>query len=358
MSKVTDWIKQHQIVAFFAITFVITWGLGFSYDAVMNKGNFLLAPLTFVATCGPALAGIIVTSVSNTQPRQGTRKAFWIAFFVAWVVSTLVFLANNFFINQAPLSSGMIIVTFVSGTPVAFVISMTFSRIPAVKRYLSSLIRLHGVWGWDLLALVLIPAMILLSIPISNLLGRQTIAVHQFPATGLSLIGLVVVKFLYQLFFFNATGEEVGWRGFALPRMQSVTSPLVTCLVINLFWSLWHLFLWMAEGRPVLSPEYWAQTYLELLPGTVIIGWLYNRSKGSILVAGITHAAANTAFAFFPNLDWPVFVWTSAVAALMMILVDRMWKKLPSDHPTTIQNPGKKSDLGQFTSAPRKVSDA
>jgi len=33
----------------------------------------------------------------------------------------------------------------------------------------------------------------------------------------------------------------------------------------------------------------------------VIIGWFYNRSKGSILVAGITHAAANTAFDFFPN---------------------------------------------------------
>jgi membrane protease YdiL (CAAX protease family) len=185
----------------------------------------------------------------------------------------------------------------------------------------------------------LVPTLVLLSIPISNLLGRQTVAAHQFPATGLALIGLVVVKFLYQLFFFNATGEEVGWRGFALPRMQSVTSPLVACLVINLLWPLWHLFPWMAEGRAVFSPEYWAQTYLELFSGTVTIGWLYNRSKGSILVAGITHAAANTAFAFFPNLDWPVFVWTSAVAALVMILVDRMWKKLPSDHPAVYRDP-------------------
>lgn len=339
MNKLTDWIKQHQIVAFFAITFAISWGLGFSYDAVMNKENFLLAPLAFIATCGPALAGIIVTAASITQPRRGTRKAFWIAFFVAWIVSTIVFLANNTFVNQAPFSPVMVGFTFILVVPVAFVISMAYSRIPAVRRYLSSLIRLRGVWGWALLALVLIPALVLLSIPISNLLGSQTIAAHQFPATGLALIGLVVVKFLYQLFFFNATGEEVGWRGFALPRMQSVTSPLVACLVINLFWPLWHLFLWMAEGRSVFSPEYWAQTYLELLPGTVTIGWLYNRSKGSILVAGITHAAANTAFAFFPNLDWPVFVWTSAAAALVMILVDRMWKKLPSDHPAVYRSP-------------------
>jgi membrane protease YdiL (CAAX protease family) len=140
-------------------------------------------------------------------------------------------------------------------------------------------------------------------------------------------------------FFFNATGEEAGWRGFALPRMQSLISPLVACLVLNLFWGLWHLFPWMAEGRPVFTPEYWGRTYLELLPGTVVLGWLYNRSRGSILVAGIAHAAANTTYAFFPNLDWTVYNWTVAVAALVMIVVDRMWKKLPSDHPAVYQDP-------------------
>ena len=71
----------------------------------------------------------------------------------------------------------------------------------------------------------------------------------------------------------------------------------------------------------------------------MIIGWFYNRSKGSILVAGIAHAAANTAIAFFPNLDWTVYILTAVVAALVMIVVDRMWKKLPSDHPAVYQDP-------------------
>src|SRR5512139_1405884 len=105
MNKLTDWIKHHQVVAFYVLTFAITWGLGFSYGAFLKRGQFLLAPLAFVATCGPALAGIIVTAVSNQQPRQGTHKAFWIAFFVSWVVSGLVFIAHNTFINHAPLST-------------------------------------------------------------------------------------------------------------------------------------------------------------------------------------------------------------------------------------------------------------
>lgn len=332
MKQLTNWIKNHQVTAFFFITFVITWGLGFSYLA-MYKGQFLLAPLAFIATCGPALAGIIISTLCNTQPKQGTKRTYWISFLVAWIVSTLVFLANNTFLNHAPFSPVMVGFTIITVIPVAFVISMAYSRIPAVKSYLASLIRLRGVLGWSLLALVLVPSLVLVSIPISNLLGRQPVSALHFSESGLVLIGLIIVKLLYQFFFFNATGEETGWRGFALPRMQSFMSPLTACLILNIFWPLWHVFLWAAEGRDIFSLAYWAKTYLELFPGTVILCWLYNRGKGSILVAGIAHAAANTAYAFFPNLDWTVYDWTVGVAALVVILADRMWKNLPADHP-------------------------
>jgi len=99
MDSLTNWIINHQIASFFVITFAITWGLGFFYGAVMQREQFLLLPLAFIATCGPALAGIIISAISNTQPKQGTCKAFWIAFFIAWIVSTLVFNSYNTFIN-------------------------------------------------------------------------------------------------------------------------------------------------------------------------------------------------------------------------------------------------------------------
>lgn len=338
MHHVSNWIKRHQIIAFFLITFAITWGLGFSYTA-MYKGEFLLAPLAFIATCGPALAGIIISVICNTQPREGAKRTYWIAFLVAWVASALVCIAHNTFINRAPLTLIIVVFTIVTVIPVAFVISMAYSRIPTVKNYLASLLSLRGVWGWALLALLWIPALILISIFINDPRWGLLFAVHQLPASGLVLIGLVVVKFLYQLFFFNATGEEAGWRGFALPRLQARTSPLIACLVLNFFWPLWHFFLWMAEGKPVYSPEYWGQAYLTHLSATVTIVWFFNRSRGNILVAGIVHAAANTAFAFFPNLDWAIYNWTAAVAALVLILVGEMWKKLPMDHAAVSQTP-------------------
>jgi len=337
MQKLANWIKLHQVATFFIITFAITWGLGFSYSAVINKGQLLLAPLVMVATCGPALAGIIISAVANSQPKQGTRKTFWIAFLWAWAVSAIVFIAHNTFINHAPPSLLLIGFSIIVVVPVAFVISAAYSRNPAVKSYVSSLIRLRGVWGWALLALVLMPGLILLSIPISNAIGRQPVSTSQIQGTGLTLVGLIAIKFFYQLFFFNATGEEVGWRGFALPRLQTFTSPMIAALIISIFWAPWHFFLWQAEGAPVLTLQFWIGSYTSNILLSVLIVWICNRAKGSILVAGIAHAAANTAVAFIPVPNMQGINLIMLVAALVMILLDRMWKKLPPDHPAVYQ---------------------
>jgi len=224
MHKLINWIKHHQIAAFFIITFTISWGLGFSWSAVMNRDQGLLLPLAFVTACGPGLAGIIINAVTNTQPRQGPRKAFWIAFLVAWLVSALVCFANLKFIDQFPLSPVVVGLFTISVVPVAFVIASAYSRIPSVRNYLATLIQLRGVWNWALLGLVLFPGLLLVSHLINSLLNKQPIPFDQFPDMSLALIGLVIVKFLYQLFFFNATGEETGWRGFAMPRLQARTS--------------------------------------------------------------------------------------------------------------------------------------
>jgi membrane protease YdiL (CAAX protease family) len=333
MNKLTDWIKQHQVAAFFIITFAITWGLGSSYGAVMKRDEFLWIPLVFVSICGPALAGIIVTAISNPRPGRGIGKAQWTLFLAALLASVMVFLAHHSLIEKQPLSVPLVGLILVSVIPVAFVISAASSRIPAVSRYVSTLIRLRGVWGWSLLALVLIPALFLLSFPIRDLLAGQPLAAPPFTDTGLSLVGLIAVKFLYQMFFFNATGEEVGWRGFALPRLQTRTSPLVAALIIAVFWPLWHLFLWQAEGRPVLDPQYWIAMYIGHGLLSLFIVWFYNRAGGSILVAGIAHAAMNTIQAFAPLETLQQVYLPLGAAALLLIVVDQMWKKLPPEHP-------------------------
>jgi hypothetical protein len=69
----------------------------------------------------------------------------------------------------------------------------------------------------------------------------------------------------------------------------------------------------------------------------VLIVWICNRTKGSILVAGIAHAAANTGMVFIPVQNMQDVNMIVLVAALVMIVADKMWKKLRFDHPAVYQ---------------------
>jgi len=329
---IIEWIQKKPIAAFFVITFAITWGLGFSYIAVLENGIYQLSLLVSIATCGPALAGILVTAVGNRKPKSGSKKARWIAFFIAQLVGTAVFSVADFLYN-VPVSVGYLVLVLLLVTPpVAYVISGAFSRVPAVRSSLVTLVDPRGAIGWSLIALLIFPGLAFLSIAISGLFGRNVTFTSGYAPSSYPLLVLIVVRFLRELFFYNAAGEEAGWTGFARPRLQALTSPLITALIVTLFWAPWHAFLWFAQGHDVFSLNYWIDIYIGLIPDSIIYGWLYNRSKGSILVVGIAHAARNTVGRSLPNLDWHVLTMTTYAAALLMILVDRMWKKLPAGH--------------------------
>lgn len=341
MKNLTRWIKNHPIVAFFTITYAISWGLGFSYHAAQIQEKLWAYPVAVFATCGPAMAGIFITALSDPQPRQRSRRTFWCAFCVTWVVVTVVWLAFLKFINGIQPTAGRVIFSLFIVLPVVFVISMAYSHISSMKRYLSSLIRLRGVGSWALLALVFDPALVLVLIPVNQLLGRPPITAYPLPRFELALIGLIAVRFAYQFLFFNAAGEEVGWRGFAFPRLQARTSPLVASLIVGIFWAPWHFFLWQSEGAPVDTMSFWLNNGLAILISSLITGWFYNRSRGSILVAGVIHAAGNTTARVLPIMEWFGYGYIILLGgvALGMILVDRMWKKLPQDHPAVIITP-------------------
>ena len=338
MKKLTNWVKDKQLTSFFVLMFLITWGLGFSYRAVLQQGKFLLAPLVFIATCGPALAGIIITIISGSTKKPAVNwQNAWITFFAGWIVAIAVFLAHFIFINSASLSLNLILIVLIAAIPVAFIVNLIYTRFPVIRNFPVILLRIRGNIWWILLALILIPVLYIVSFPVSKLLGRSSGSFSALPATGFALAGWIALKFLYQFFFFNGTGEEAGWRGFALPRLQLHVSPLIAALILSLIWVPWHTFLWQAEGRPINTMSFWLMSYLIHIPAGVIICWIFNRSRGSILAAGIAHAAANTVMALIGNPDVYAFAVTLYVFVVIIIFADRMWQKLPQSHPAVYQ---------------------
>lgn len=102
--------------------------------------------------------------------------------------------------------------------------------------------------------------------------------------------------FIYNLVFFGF-GEEVGWRGFALPRMQSVQRAFPATFLLSVLWALWHLPLFLYRtgytGADVSGTIGW---FFSLLTGSVLLTWMYNSTRGSILVCAVFHTAVDIVF--------------------------------------------------------------
>lgn len=127
--------------------------------------------------------------------------------------------------------------------------------------------------------------------------------VHQTP---ISLSGLFVAKefpsfsfiqFLFYNLAFFGFGEEVGWRGFALPHLQTTFNALVASLILTVFWALWHwpLFLYR-PGFMDMGVSGTLGWLFSLLTGSILLTWLYNSSRASILVCAIFHSTVDIAF--------------------------------------------------------------
>lgn len=106
----------------------------------------------------------------------------------------------------------------------------------------------------------------------------------------------ILTFFIYNLVFFGF-GEEVGWRGFALPRLQLRFNALVSGIVLTLFWALWHwpLFFYRPGYTAMELPGIIGWIF-SLLIGSILLTWLYNSTRGSILVCAVFHATIDIAF--------------------------------------------------------------
>jgi uncharacterized protein len=224
--------RRRALYAYFGVTFLISWGIELLLIASENGwGGLALPPqVHYLAAYGPMLAAIFVTGWADGG---AGLKELW-------------------------------------------------SRIT----------RWRVGWAWWVIA-VLSPAALFAvgvaaavmmggSVPDLSLLGQ----VNYMPALGLAA----------WIFWFltYGMGEEIGWRGFALPRLQYGRSAAWATLVLGLVWALWHFpaFFYLDTYQAM---GLWMFPFLAvtIVCGNVVYTWIYNSSGGSVLMAILFHASFN-----------------------------------------------------------------
>ncbi|MGD8750779.1 MAG: CPBP family intramembrane metalloprotease [Anaerolineales bacterium] len=285
-------------------------------------------PVISLGVFAPALIGIGLSAILESRPRQGNRTPAVIAFIVMWILASVIIIMGLIINEQLGLSTSLVIISVATGLLPAFVTSSALSTIPGVRAHLRTYIKPRGAPGYYLLALVLFPAIWLLGNVLSRALGMEA-PFSSHPAVDAKLLGMVILFFLYNIIY-GGLSEEPGWRGFALPRLQAKFSPLVSSLILGVLWAVWH-----APARfGGIEAKSLSDTLVEwglLLLVSVIFTWFYNRTKGSVLVTALLHPAMNTTGNFLTgSLGALILLF---VFMLFVIVLDRMWRRPPADHP-------------------------
>jgi uncharacterized protein len=96
------------------------------------------------------------------------------------------------------------------------------------------------------------------------------------------------------------SGEEIGWRGYALPRLAERMGFACASLLLGIFWALWHLPQFFLAGADTYRQPFliWA---IEVVALSVAIAWLYARTNGSLLLTMLMHAAINNTKDIVPS---------------------------------------------------------
>lgn len=252
---------------------------------------------------------------SSPLKRHPLASFFVLAYAIAWIPSAFGLATGNYSVLGisafAPAISALIVNAANEGrTGIQALVSKLFLWRVRIK--------------WVLIALLAPIVLELLAIPMHRWLGDAMpspsfgdwiqILPAQLPALVLFLLFLVVLSM----------GEELGWRGYALPRLQSRYGAVWASLILGSLWGPWHLpTFWIPgsiqNGLPI--PGY----ILATIGFTFIYTCLYNGSKGSVLLACLYHAASNLTLtygnALFPKIIGNLYLSLPALAVLVIIVM-------------------------------------
>jgi membrane protease YdiL (CAAX protease family) len=148
---------------------------------------------------------------------------------------------------------------------------------------------------------VLVGAPLLILVGVLAVFGVPTSA----PAVGPGILASYLGYFVL-VFFAVGLPEELGWRGFALPRLQARFGPLRGSLILGVLWAGWHLpfFLTPDHGGGPRADVMAVATSFLLFAGMVVVmaipfSFVYNATRGSVFMTALLHAAIDT-----PQVVW------------------------------------------------------
>ena len=230
-----------------------------------------------------------VMATTTATPSRTATRAFPVTYFVlafafTWFFWGLGVLGERGFIPTLP---GFTVIGTFGPMVAAVILTAREGGRAELRSLLGRIVRWRVPPVWYGVAILGPLALTLAAIALHVALGGQ------MPGPGALIGALPTVVFVsVYMLIFVALGEEVGWRGYALPALQARHGAFVASVMLGAMWALWHV------------PQFFNPTTLYsdlpivlflayLIPFSVLITWVFNSTGGSLLMAMLVHAVMN-----------------------------------------------------------------
>jgi membrane protease YdiL (CAAX protease family) len=190
----------------------------------------------------------------------------------------------------------------------------------AIRALLARLAIWRVSWIWWVAAVLVQPALLALTGLLFNSMGGQP---PISPVLLTSVAGLIVNIIFLAL---ATLGEEIGWRGVALPSLQSRMNAINASLALGFLWAAWHIPFWLLlDTFDQFGWTYLALNFIFILLGTFYITWFFNHSRSSLLLPVAFHLSFNILnTALFPVTTSPeAFAIFIAIEFIITLLIVR-----------------------------------
>lgn len=238
---------------------------------------------------------------------------FSLAFILAWTLMGLAVAKNyGWTALEIPVEPLLLIGSWIPNIAAFLVIAFVLKRKGGIRKLIKGWQKFKVSAFWYMVTLSPLVLSVLSLIIYKLLYGVVPVEGILYDPT--SLIGLIVL-----ITITGAIGEELGWRGFALPWLQSRMNALSASILLGLIWVLWHTPLWFAglgfEEMPFLAYAIIGISF------TVLVTWACNNSRGSLVIASLFHLTLNISINVIESRALYIHAFLLLVFAMIVVLV-------------------------------------
>lgn len=215
-------------------------------------------------------------------------------------------------------------VSFFAPAISAVILTAANEGAAGIRTLVSKLFLWRVNFKWYLIAMLAPIVFELLAILTHILLGDTSLSIQfteWIQMLPRQLPGLIIILLFMVL---SSSGEELGWRGYAMPKLQARYGSVWASLILGLLWALWHLPTFWIPGSPQYGlpiPGY----VLATIGFTIIYTCIYNGTKGSVLLASLYHGASNLTLTYgdviSPKIVSDLYLSLPALAILVIIVI-------------------------------------